>query len=43
MRVAVIGSRNLIVKNLKKYLPEDTSELLVVAQWELTTMQGCML
>ena len=28
MRVAVIGSRNLSVKNLEKYLPAGTSEIL---------------
>lgn len=28
MKVAVIGSRNLIVKDLKKYLPKDTTEIV---------------
>ncbi|MBO5852255.1 MAG: DUF2493 domain-containing protein [Clostridia bacterium] len=28
MKVAVIGSRGLIVKNLEKYLPEDTTEIV---------------
>lgn len=28
MKVAIIGSRNLIVKDLKKYLPEDTTEIV---------------
>ena len=28
MRVAVIGSRNLRVNNLGKYLPEETTELV---------------
>lgn len=28
MKVAVIGSRNLAVKNLEKYLPEGTTEIV---------------
>ena len=28
MKVAVIGSRGLEVKNLEKYLPEQTSEIV---------------
>lgn len=28
MRVAVIGSRSLTVKNLEKYLPPDTTEIV---------------
>lgn len=28
MRVAVIGSRGLYVKNLEKYLPSDTTEIV---------------
>lgn len=28
MKVAVIGSRNLSVNNLEKYLPQDTTELV---------------
>ena len=28
MRVAVIGSRNLTVSNLEKYLPKDTTEIV---------------
>ena len=28
MKVAVIGSRGLIVKNLDKYLPKDTTEIV---------------
>lgn len=28
MKVAVIGSRNLQIKNLEKYLPTDTAEII---------------
>ncbi len=28
MRVAVIGSRNLIIKNLQNYLPENVTEIV---------------
>lgn len=28
MKVAVIGSRGLTVKNLEKYLPKDTTEIV---------------
>lgn len=28
MRVAVIGSRGLLVDNLEKYLPDDTTEII---------------
>ena len=28
MKVAVIGSRGLLVENLEKYLPEDTTEIV---------------
>ncbi len=28
MKVAVVGSRNLIVNNLEKYLPENTTEII---------------
>ena len=28
MKVAVIGSRNLVVQNLGKYLPEETMEIV---------------
>jgi predicted Rossmann fold nucleotide-binding protein DprA/Smf involved in DNA uptake len=28
MRVAVIGSRELVINNLKKYLLEDTAEIV---------------
>ena len=28
MKVAIIGSRNLVVDNLEKYLPPDTSEIV---------------
>ncbi len=28
MKVAIIGSRNLVVDNLEKYLPLDTSEIV---------------
>ncbi len=28
MKVAVIGSRNLQIKNLEKYLPADTTEII---------------
>lgn len=28
MRVAVIGSRNLIINDLGKYLPNDTTEII---------------
>ena len=28
MKVAVVGSRGLTVRNLKKYLPEETTEIV---------------
>ena len=28
MKVAVIGSRNLVVRDLEKYLPEETTEIV---------------
>ncbi len=28
MKVAIIGSRNLTIKNLKKYIPENTTEIV---------------
>ena len=28
MKVAVIGSRNLVVQDLEKYLPEETTEIV---------------
>lgn len=34
MKVAIIGSRNLYIDNLDKYIPEDTDEIVLVAQLE---------
>lgn len=42
MKVAVIGSRGLEVKNLEKYLPEQTSEIVSAEQEELTLRLGIM-
>ncbi len=28
MKIAIIGSRNLTVKNLEKYLPKDVTEIV---------------
>lgn len=28
MKIAIIGSRNLIVTNLQQYLPKDTTEIV---------------
>lgn len=42
MKVAVIGSRGLTVRNLEKYLPEETTEIVSGGQGELMPVQGHM-
>lgn len=39
MKIAVIGSRTLTVRNLEKYIPKDTTEIIREVQMELTDVQ----
>ena len=41
MKVAVIGSRNLVVQNLGKYLPEETMEIVSGGAKQIRTSCVC--
>ena len=40
MKVAIIGSRNLKIDDLEKYLPENVTKIVSAAQGVLTSVQG---
>lgn len=42
MKVAIIGSRNLVVSDLQRYLPDDVTEIISGEQSTLTAAQEVM-